>query len=144
MREHMTQIALNSKWEHISNVINKQYSQTEQHIHIKTQKGSRNHAVASDIIKTTFNFDIESRDKTCSIIYNVGRALMEKIVLLLGSKEIHAINNSDIYHTYKDLYLSEEDLAITVNNKSIVYNDKKMQTKTLWEKIYNSFRFWLF
>ena len=69
---------------------------------------------------------------------------MEKIVLLLGSKEIHAINNSDIHHTYKDLYLSEEDLAITVNNKSIVYNDKKMQTKTLWEKIYNSFRFWLF
>lgn len=56
---------------------------------------------------------------------------MEKIVLLLGSKEIHVINNSDIYHTYKDLYLSEEDLAITVNNKSIVYNDKKMQTKTL-------------
>ena len=28
---------------------------------------------------------------------------------MLGSKEINTINNSDIYDTYKDLYLSEKE-----------------------------------
>ena len=32
-----------------------------------------------------------------------------KKVLLLGSKEIDTINNSDIYDTYKDLYLSKNE-----------------------------------
>ena len=37
---------------------------------------------------------------------NVGRAV-KKMVLMLGSKDIAAINKSDIYDTYKDLYLSK-------------------------------------
>ena len=32
-----------------------------------------------------------------------------KKVLMLDSKEIDTINNSDIYDTYKDLYLSEKE-----------------------------------
>ena len=40
---------------------------------------------------------------------NVGRALVKKKVLMLGSKDIDMINNSDIYNTYKDLYLSEKE-----------------------------------
>ena len=39
----------------------------------------------------------------------VGRALVKKKVLMLGSKDIHMINNSDIYDTYKNLFLSEEE-----------------------------------
>ena len=40
---------------------------------------------------------------------NVGRALVKKKVLMLGSKDIDMINNSDIYYTYKELYLSEKE-----------------------------------
>ena len=40
---------------------------------------------------------------------NVGRALVKKKKLMLGSKSIDTINNSDIYDTYKDLYLSEKE-----------------------------------
>ena len=40
---------------------------------------------------------------------NVGRALVKNKVHMLGSKEIDTINNSDIYDTYKDLYLSEKE-----------------------------------
>ena len=39
----------------------------------------------------------------------VGRELVKKKVLMLGSKEIDTINNSNIYDTYKDLYLSEKE-----------------------------------
>ena len=39
----------------------------------------------------------------------MGRALVKKKVLMLGSKDIDTINNSDIYDTYKDLYLSEKE-----------------------------------
>ena len=39
---------------------------------------------------------------------NVGRTLVKKKVLMLGSKDTDTINNSDIYDMYKDLYLSEK------------------------------------
>ena len=34
---------------------------------------------------------------------------MKQKVLMLGSKNIDTINNSDIYDTYKNLYLSEKE-----------------------------------
>ena len=37
---------------------------------------------------------------------DVGRVLVKKKALMLVSKEIGTINDSDIYDTYKDLYLS--------------------------------------
>ena len=40
---------------------------------------------------------------------NVDRTLAKEKVLILGSKEIDTINNSDIYDTYKALYLSEKE-----------------------------------
>ena len=39
----------------------------------------------------------------------MGRALFKKKVLMLGSTNIDTINNSNIYDTYKDLYLSEKE-----------------------------------
>ena len=59
-----------------------------------------------DTIKTTFNLDIESADKRRSIDSNVERALVKKIVLMLGSKENATLNNTD--DTSKDLYFSEK------------------------------------
>ena len=41
---------------------------------------------------------------------NVGRALVKKKVLMLGSKDIDTINNSDIYDPYKDLYMSKKNV----------------------------------
>ena len=79
-----------------------------QHIDIEIPHGSRDHVVVPDTLKITFNLDIELTDKTRSIANNVGRALLKKKVLMLGSKEIDTINNADIYCTYKDLYLSEK------------------------------------
>ena len=63
----------------------------------------------SDTVKFKFNLDMESTDKTRSIVKIVGRALVKKKVLMLGSKEIDTINNSDIYCTFKDLDLSEKE-----------------------------------
>ena len=70
---------------------------SNQHIDIEILNGSRGHVTESDTVKTTFNLDIESTDKTRNIVKNVGRALVKKKVLMLGSKKIHTINNSDIY-----------------------------------------------
>ena len=80
-----------------------------QHIDIKIPHGSRDHVIVPDTIKITFNLDIKSTGKTHSIASNVGRALVKKKVLMLGSKEIDTINNADTYGTYKDLYLSEKE-----------------------------------
>ena len=79
-----------------------------QHIDDEIPHGSRDHVIVPDIVKITFNLDIESTDKTRSIVNNVGRAPVKKTGLWLDSKDIDTINNSDIYDTYKKLYLSEK------------------------------------
>ena len=109
MVEHRTQFAFKGKREHISKVNMPNIAYPSQHIDIEIQHGSSDHVIITDAVKITFNLDIESTDKTRSVVNNVGRALFKKKVLMLGSKDIDTINNSDIHDTYKDLYLSEKE-----------------------------------
>ena len=106
MIEHRTQFAFKGKREHIAKVNMSNIAQPNQHINIDIPHGSRDHEIVPDTVKITFNLDITSADKAGSVVNNVGRAVMKKKVLILGSKDISTINNSDVYDTYKDLYLS--------------------------------------
>ena len=69
---------------------------SNQHIDIEIPHGSRDHVIIPGTIKIKFNLDIESTDKTCSVVNNVGRALVKKKVLMLVSKDIDTINSSDV------------------------------------------------
>ena len=109
MIEHKTQFAFKGKREHIDKVSIPNIAYPNQHTDIEIPHGSRDHVIIPDTIKITFILDITSKDKTRSVVNNVGRALMKKKVLMLVSKEIDAINNTDIYDTYKDLYLSKKE-----------------------------------
>ena len=44
-------------------------------------------------VKITFTLDNELTDKMRCVVNNVGRALVRKRVLMLGSKETDTINN---------------------------------------------------
>ena len=109
MVEHRTQFAFKGKRKHIfkANMPNIEYP--SQHINIKIPHGSRDYVIIPDTAKITFNLDITSTDKRHSVVNNVGWALVKKKVLLLRSKDIDTINNSGIYDTYKDLYLSKKE-----------------------------------
>ena len=109
MTEHRTQFAFKCKREHIAKINMPIIAYPNQHIDIEILHASRDHVIIPDTVEITFNLDIESIDKARSVVNNVGRALVKKKVLMLGSKEIDKINNSDIYDTYKDLYLSEKE-----------------------------------
>ena len=80
-----------------------------QHIDIEITHGSKDHVIIPNTVKITFDLDITSTDKASSVVNNVGRALVKKKVLILGSKDIDTINNSDIYDTDRDLYLSKKE-----------------------------------
>ena len=105
--EHGTQFAFKGKREHMSKVNMPNIAYPNQHIDIEIPHGSRDHVIIPDIVKITFNLDIESRDKACSVVNNGGRVLVKKKIHMLSSKDIDTSNNSDIYDTYKDLYLSK-------------------------------------
>ena len=109
MVEHRTQFAFKGKKEHINKVNIPNIAYPKQHTDTEIPKGSRDHVIIPDTAKITFNLDIELTDKSRSVVNNVGQALVKKKGPMLGSKEIDAINNSDIYDTYKDLYLSEKE-----------------------------------
>ena len=80
-----------------------------QHIVIEIPHGSRDDGIMPDTVKITFNLRVTSTDKARSVVNNVGRALVKKKVLMLGSKDIDTINNSGIYQTNKVLYLSKKE-----------------------------------
>ena len=84
-------------------------SYPNQHIDIEILHGSRDHVIVPDTVKITFNLDIESTDKARGVVNNVGRALVKKNVLILGSKGTDTINSSDIFDTYRELYLSKKE-----------------------------------
>ena len=111
MVEHRTQFSFKGKREHIAKVNMPNIAFPSQHIDIEIPHGSKDHVIVPNTVRITFNLDIESTDKALSVVNNIGRALVKKKVLFLGSdsKDIDTINNSDIYDTYKDLYLSEKE-----------------------------------
>ena len=109
MIQYSTQFAFKGKREHIAKVVIPNIGYPNQYIDIEIPHGSIDHLIVPDTVKITFNLDITSIDKTRSVVNNVGRALVKKEVLMLGPKEIDTINNSGIYGTYKDLYLSEKE-----------------------------------
>ena len=71
--------------------------------------GSRDQIIVPDTLKIAFNLEMKSKDKTRSVVNNVGRALVKKKVLMVGLKEIDTVNQSYIYDTYKDLCLSKKE-----------------------------------
>ena len=109
MVEHRTQFAFKGKTEHIAKVNMPNIAYPSDHIEIEIPHDSRDHAAVPNTVKITFNLDNQSTDKTRSIVNNVGRALVTINVLMLGSKDIDTINNSDIYGTYEGLCLSEKE-----------------------------------
>ena len=107
MVEHRTQFTFKRKREHVAKVNMPNITYPNQHSDTEIPHSSGDHVIVPDTVKITFNLDIESKVKTRSIVNNVGRALVKKKVLMLGSKDIDTINNLDVYDTYKDLYLSK-------------------------------------
>ena len=53
-----------------------------QHIDIEIPHESRDHVIVSGTSKILFNLDIESKDKTCSVVNSMERALVKKKVLM--------------------------------------------------------------
>ena len=76
MAEDVAQFAFKSKREHIATANTPNTAYPSQHIDIEIPHGSR--VIVPDTTKITFNLEIESTDKTRSVVNNVGRALIKK------------------------------------------------------------------
>ena len=96
MVEHRTQFAFKGKREHIARVNLLKIAYANQSIDIDIPHGSRDYVIIPNTVKITFNLDIESTDKAHSVVNNVGRAIVKKMLLKLCSMDIDTINNSDI------------------------------------------------
>ena len=88
MVEHRTQFAFKGKREYIAQVNMPNITYPNQHIDINILHGSRDHAIVPDTFRITFNLDIESTDKTRSIVINVCRTLVKKKCSYLAQKTL--------------------------------------------------------
>ena len=109
MTEHRISKAIDGKREHITKANTPNMAHPGQHIDTEISHSSRDHVIVPDTVKITFNLDITSTDKARSVVNNKDRTMVKKKELLLGLKNIVTINNSDIYDTYKELYLGEKE-----------------------------------
>jgi len=107
--ERRVQWAFKGKREHIVKVNIPNVGHPQQQIDIEIPTGSQEHVIVPNSVKVTFNLKLESTKKGRSIVKNVGRALVTKKVLSLGSKDLETVNNSCIFDTYKDLYLPKHE-----------------------------------
>ena len=130
MVEHRIQFAFKGKRKHIEKANMKDIAYPNEHIDIEIPRGSKDHIIVSDTVKITFDLDTESTDKARNVVNDVGRTLVKKKVLMLGAKEIDTINNSDIYDTYKDLYLSEKEREKKLLQDIQLVNGLKAQVGT--------------
>ena len=78
MVEHRTQFPFKGKREHLAKVNMPNIAYPNQHIDMEIPHFSRDHVIAPDTVKITFNLDTESTDKARSVVNNVGRALVKK------------------------------------------------------------------
>ena len=74
---HKTQFAFKGKREHIAKVNMPNIAYPNQHIDTEIPHSSRDGVIVPDTVKITFNLNIESTDKTRSIVNNAGRALVK-------------------------------------------------------------------
>ena len=79
MPKHINQFTFKGKRKNIAKVYTKYSISKPTHTDIEILHGSKDHAILPDTIKITFILDIESTDKTQSIVKNVGRALVKKV-----------------------------------------------------------------
>ena len=98
MIEYRTQFAFKGKREHIATVNTTNLAYPGQHFKIIIPKGSVDHVIVPDTGKITFDLEMESTDKTRSVVSNIRRILVKKKMLNLGSKEIDMINNLYLWH----------------------------------------------
>ena len=77
MVENRTKFAFKGRREHLAKVNMPNIAYPNQHIDTEIPHGLRDHVIVPDTIKITFNLNIESTDKTRSIVNNVGRALVK-------------------------------------------------------------------
>ena len=78
MVEHRTQLAFKCKREHNARTNTPNRAYPSQDIDIEIPHGSRDHVIVPDTIKIKFNLEIESTDKTSSVVNNVDKALIKK------------------------------------------------------------------
>ena len=77
MIEKGAQFAFKGKREHITTINTTNIAYPGQHL-IKIHKGSIDHVIVPNILKITFDLEIESTGKARSVVNNVGRTLVKK------------------------------------------------------------------
>ena len=80
-----------------------------QTLHIVIPRGSSDSTMIRETQSVTFELNIESKVKSASIVQNLGRNIIVKKILKLGSKVLEVLDNCDIFDSFRDLNLSKNE-----------------------------------
>ena len=80
MAEHRIQFAFKGRREHITKTNTPNIAYPTQHIDIEIPKGSKDHVIVLNSVRITFNLETESKDKQRSVVNNVGRILVKRLI----------------------------------------------------------------
>ena len=67
---------------------------------------SNNDSIVPRTARLAFEIELNSKDVNRTLYQNIGRSIVKKTVIKISGNEVMSIDDSDIYHTYVDLWKS--------------------------------------
>jgi len=70
---------------------------------------SNNDVIVPRTVRLAFEIELNSKDANATVYNNLGRAIIKKTTIRISGNEVMSIDDSDIYHTYLDLWKSPSE-----------------------------------
>lgn len=67
---------------------------------------SSNDVIVPGTVRLAFEIELNSEDPNATIYQNIGRSIIKKTTIRISGNEVMSIDDSDIYHTYIDMWKS--------------------------------------
>jgi hypothetical protein len=60
-------------------------------------------------VRLAFNIDLTSTGENCTVVQNLGRAIVKKIAIKISGNEVMSLDDCDVYNCYLDLWKSPQE-----------------------------------
>lgn len=109
-RKHRKQRAIKGIRRTVVNTYNPETISQNGILSIKFPKLGEDDVIVPGSTKVSFNITLTSgTDANRTIVNNLGRAIIKKMVVKIENKEVYSLEQSDIFHCYQDLWKTENE-----------------------------------
>lgn len=81
----------------------------KQKVVLRFQDLAKEDVIVPGTVRLAFTISLRSTDANRTLVQNLGRAIVNKIVIKISGNDVMSIDNSDMYHCYMDLWKTAQE-----------------------------------